>query len=424
MNGTVLELFDDVSKYFLMVLIIIFPIMWVPHVKPSKVWLFKEILIIGYILVRSAHMLLSVKIKIISSKITLMMFSLIILMIAKAGTGFDINIAFITFGYLASVHFYENRRLMNQTLHLLVVSLGISALYALFVTLTPLNGFEPIAYTGGVPYSALFDRSIDANSFAFYHRDHFTVPLSMGAILSIGLMNELDEKKKLIYLILSFIMLIEVANVINITGGHGRSGTVVLLFALIVIVFQKARLTYFIPYIVLSPIFIWISVLALLNISSVPDLVYSLDNFMSGRVSLYTDSLLVISNNPLGISKINWGTVPLSDVGVTGTSKLRFSQTVTRPHNFLFEITIINGIVAGFIIVYWIYTICRHTVTLLKIDQFGLEWALGVVTIGSIFAGLLVGGLGPFVGVSNNYIIWWICFSSLISTLALKLDQQ
>lgn len=408
---------DSLSQLLLISLVALLPFMWLPGVAPKTIWVTKLVVVSGYLVSRGAFHMLGEKVRLPSNYF--IAFPTLFGLFFIVNLGPQSSILALVLGYVATAHALHDREPFERALKIFVVLWAVLATYALLITYLPIYGFEPTTYTGGVPYSAYFRKTIKPNSFAFYHRNLSVAPLSIAAILCFGLLNETENYGRF-YVVGLCVLLLQLVNVIVVSGGHGRAGLVMVLFAVCMILLTRLGWENLIPIIVVSPFIGIVTLYAYVHFFGAPSFVYPLDEFMSGRISVFFQTIDVVLANftdLTGIGPYRFYDLKLRDVGVSPNREFVFRSYVIKPHNFLLKVFISQGVVAGALMFIWLFAIGRWAKILVAPRTFGFRWSVATVLTGSIFTGLSVGKYGPFPALDNDMLFWWLGYSLFLAYL-------
>jgi hypothetical protein len=339
----------------------------------------------------------------------------VVVLMAVINLGPSSELFFPVFSLLIIDQFFNNSVRLRTLIQLFVFIFTITSIYGLLITYSPLTGLSP----SFINYAAFFgDPTVLANSFGFYHRDFTTVPASFALILSVSMAKE-NTRMRSVFISCSVILLAQMINVVLVTGGSGRTGFVLLLFAIIFVLFMRINMNDVLPILILSPLILLTIIQIYVSIYSPNKYLLILDDFTSGRLSLYTDSIRVITNLRgidalFGLGTAPWGEFTLEQLEVGSQSEnFYFKETLTRPHNFIFSVFITSGVFTGGIILYWCAELARAGKTLIS-ECSAFDVGVGIVLLGSVFVGTSVGKMGPFSTLTNDMIFWWICFAYFI----------
>lgn len=407
---------ERLSDLLLLVLVLLYPFFWLPYITPSVMWTLKQLLLISYIGLRLLKILDTGKLNIVPNSITIPL--LIVPVVGILQFGPLPNIYFILFSFFVIDHFYQSHEKLKNILYLFIIWFTLHSLYALVITYSPIAGFEPVVYTGPRSYAELFNQpDLRANSFAFYHRDFMTVPAAFALILSVSLFFRGGDKK-MISAMCSVILFLQMVNIVHVTGGSGRAGFVLIVFALIVCLLIQVSRLYLLPCIVISPLLLWFSIYLYIQYTLIPSYLLELNAFMSNRLFLYLDSIDVILSNVrhsliFGLGPNPWGDYTLEQLNTNPQYGVLFDPVLTRPHNFLLNIFITSGVFVGSVIIYWCIELSRVGKGVIASHP-PFDTGVTIALVGSIFVGISVGKMGPFATLTNDMFLWWLCYSYFV----------
>lgn len=395
------------------------PIRWVPGIpqlQPLCIPIFLHLMMASYCVIVLIKIFLMKTIKI--SNIKLYFSSIILSFILISYSEFS-SALILLFGISVGYDISLTNKEVSKYIDFFVIWITLLSAFSLLVTFSPYQWFElnvPLYENYRDPLTYFDHPRLKYNSFGFYGKRDIYVLTSIALIFSIFFMVVKSIK---LYLTCSTILLAQLINIFYLTGS-GRSAFVLPLFVLIVIIVVKLNFIRLIPYLVLSPLILWI-ILFLLKTHQYTQRILSLINeFTSNRAYLYIDSLQIIftsSKSIFGLGPQPWGNIYLSELGIQNTFTPIESKLI-RPHNFLLEFTLEFGIISGFLLLYICIVIANKSISIFSQEQFAnSQFSILAFLTGSIFVGLLIGGKsGPY---SVNYeimILWWLCFGTLIAS--------
>lgn len=405
---------QSLSTVFLYLILFFLPLRWLPGIKPIYLSSLVTLLLVGFITTQVFSVMRA-------EELTLAYIPLIVIALVLASvhlvnlylTPFLIIISgVVSVFYFSSDSVHETRMFKFFTLWMTILSL-----YSLLVTYTAFSGFELSGafysgtFAGYSPTARWNHPNIVDNSFGFYGARSIYVLTEIAAVFAAVYAWKL---RSVIFALSGAILMSQIFNIIRLTGS-GRAGLMLPMVVIVMLVVKEK----FIPYLVLSPLVAWILLVAFKNPVVQNPIFVEINEFTSGRIALYMDSVQVLINSDqalMGLGPNPWEEFTYAELGVTD-QVYRFSN-LTRPHNFALEFFIEYGLLVGGLLMYLCWGIARGAVDEIRQITTPTRFAVTIVLIGSIFVGIAVGGkVGPFPVNDGTMILWWLGLGYVIGTV-------
>lgn len=403
------------STVTLYLIAILLPIRWLPYLDPSILYYSLRLLLISFLIFEGLNMTKESEYMIASHWVMVCIGIFVIGLISFVRFSYLSNFLYVLF-MLMLINYTRSKNNVRYIFMIFTVWTTILSLFSLIVTYTPVSGFtlsEPINSGYKNPVSRWPDKPIQINSFGFFgNRGIYTLTSISFVFATVYWL--VDKSYK--YLIMSAILGSQLLSIIYLTDS-GRSGLVLPMFLLIIIIFRKLSLTRWTPLIVFSPIIFWVMTYTLHLYRDITSILLILNDFMSDRVALYMDSIAILHKNHQAL--VGWGLDPweqytLSELNVQ-SSIGRYGELLTRSHNFLLEFMIQYGLLTGIFFLSILFTAVYKMSHEIKKTSDPTKLSVAIIVTGIIFVGLSIGGKsGPFsVGTRSN-IFWWMSIGYLI----------
>jgi hypothetical protein len=373
-----------------------------------------KVLLIIFIIVQIITLLTTIQIEIpwLSMVVTSSVLCLIVLTYGNLTRALIIG-----FGVSTTFHFHRNKELVGGIFRFFTIWMTILSIYSLLITISPISGFTLAGdlHPGYVnPVEKYPGEYIQENSFGFYGvRDVYT--LTSVAFVFTVIYSWMKNSRW--YYLAGLILFLQLTNIYWLTGS-GRAGFVLPLFLGIIALVKLTSMKKWIPIIIFSPLILWILIFTFRHIPTVERYSLYLDEFMSHRLSMYTDSIQILISNPrslIGWGPAPWGEYTLIELGVESSIN-SYGKYLKRPHNFAFAFSIQYGLLSGLMLVHLCWNIARSSTSQIHRSTSATHLAILVFLSGSIFTGLAVGGkIGPYPINTPDMILWWMGYGVFIS---------
>lgn len=411
-NQNKLAKIDSIILYLLVGLL---SIRWFPGVGPSVFINFQKILMIIFITIQIIKVVSSGHIFVPWPSVT---FAGVIVAMWILAYAYFTKALIVAFGISSIVYFIQNNRRIKTIFGIFTISMISVSLYSLIVTFTPLSGFEISApiFSGYTNPADLFSHPrIQQNSFGFYGERGIYTLVSIAFVFSSIFAIRGSSK---LYSLGAVVLVIQLINIWWLTGSS-RAGFVLPIFMFVILVTRRVGLENLVPIFVFSPLIFWISLFIADVYVNINAIVATLDEFTSGRLSIYFESIEAIINNYrslIGWGPGPWGEYLLSDLGVEPRSEID-DPRLTRPHNTLLEFLLQYGLIVGSLLVYICWQVAKKAAQEAKNPTSPSHFSLVIVLAGSFFVGIAVGGkTGPYTITDEVMIIWWLGLGALIGS--------